>query len=160
MTGRRFLATGSAAGSEKTSRAGCSSKCSSRLFLRYHRGSTVESDSGASTTVLDMANFAIMHLERGLFHDQQILNSDSVALMHSAHTTFRKPAGEGYGLTFMIEQYKGVRLVGHSGSIPYFHSRFYLVPDVGVAVIALANCMAGFQRNINIVLDQLLLSRA
>jgi hypothetical protein len=76
--------------------------------------------------------------------------------MHTAHTTFRKPAGEGYGLTFMIEQYKGVRLIGHSGSIPYFHSRLYLVPDAGVAVIAVANCMAGFQRIINSAFDQLL----
>ena len=108
------------------------------------------------STVLDMANFAIMHLDRGRFRDQQLLTPESVALMHAAHTAFRKPAGEGYGLTFMIEQYKGVRLVGHSGSIPYFHSRLYLVPDAGVAVIAVANCMAGFQQVINNVLDQLL----
>jgi CubicO group peptidase (beta-lactamase class C family) len=110
----------------------------------------------AISTVHDLANFAIMHLNGGRFRDQQLLTPESVALMHSAHTAFRKPAGEGYGLTFMIEQYKGVRLVGHSGSIPYFHSRFYLVPDADVAVIAVANCMAGFQQVINNVLDQLL----
>jgi len=107
------------------------------------------------STVLDMANFAIMHLDRGRFHGQQLLTHESVALMHTAHTAFRKPAGEGYGLTFMIEQYRGVRLVGHSGSIPYFHSRLYLAPDAGVAVIAVANCVTGFQQVINNVFDQL-----
>ena len=80
----------------------------------------------------------------------------TLACLGRRHTAFRKPAGEGYGLTFMIEQYKGARLVGHSGSIPYFHSRFYMIPDAGVAVIAVANCMAGFQGIINTIFDQLL----
>src|SRR5262249_17217258 len=109
----------------------------------------------AISTVLDLANFALMHLDRGRFRDRQLLTPESVALMHTAHTAFRKPAGEGYGLTFMIEQYKGVRLVGHSGSIPYFRSRLYMLPEAGAAVIALANCMAGFQQIIAHVFDQL-----
>jgi CubicO group peptidase (beta-lactamase class C family) len=110
----------------------------------------------AFSTVLDLANFAMMQMSRGCFQQRRILTAESVELMQAAHTSFPRPAGEGYGFTFMIERYKGVRLVGHSGSIPYFHSRFYLAPEVGIGVIAVANCMAGFQRVVDLAFDQLL----
>src|SRR5262249_28816969 len=127
-----------------------------RVSHRYADHSAHYPAGFAISTVLDMANFAIMHLNGGCFRERHILTSKSVNLMQMAHTAFPKPDGEGYGFTFMIEHYKGVRLVSHSGSIPYFHSRFYMAPDAGIAVIAVANCMAGVQHIINTAFDQLL----
>jgi CubicO group peptidase (beta-lactamase class C family) len=127
-----------------------------RVFHQYADHTAHYPAGFAISTVLDMANFAMMHLNSGRFRDRQILHPESVSLMQMAHSAFPKPEGEGYGFAFMIERYKGARLVGHSGSIPYFHSRFYMAPDAGVAVIAVANCMAGYQRIVNLALDQIL----
>lgn len=114
---------------------------------------------GAFSTVLDLANFAIIHLNQGRLRNKQILSPASVGEMHTVQSDLHTSTGSRYGLTFFVESYKGVNLVQHWGGVDSFSSRFVLVPEAGVAVIVLHNRMASAFDADGIVagiLDQLL----
>jgi CubicO group peptidase (beta-lactamase class C family) len=94
------------------------------------------------STVLDVANFAMLHLNTGRFQGQPVLTPASVALMHRPQTSLYTVYDEGYGLTFRTERYKGIRLLRHHGVFMYYSSIFYLAPDHGLGVSILFNSMA------------------
>ena len=111
------------------------------------------------STVLDLANFAMMQLGQGRFRDQQILSPESVAAMQTLQADLYTTNGAGYGLTFGVETYKGIRLVGHAGGISTFGSQFKLAPDAGAAVLLLYNRISpefAAERLVHDIFDQLL----
>ncbi len=93
----------------------------------------------AMSTVLDLANFAMMQMHQGRFMDRQVLSPESVATMQASQVDLYTLAGTGYGLTFGVDTYKGLRRVGHDGGISTFVSRFDMLLDESVAVIMLFN---------------------
>lgn len=106
----------------------------------HYADNTMHYPSGfVMSTVLDLANFAMMHLSGGSFDGQPILAPELVAEMHTPQVRFPSINDDGYGLTFSSYNYKGVRLVGHGGRISSFASSFEMVPETGTAVIILAN---------------------
>jgi CubicO group peptidase (beta-lactamase class C family) len=114
----------------------------------------------AISTVLDLANFAIMLMSGGLFNGQPVLSAASVAEMQRPQASFLSLNGDGYGLTLSSHDYKGVRLVGHGGRISTFASLFEMVPERGAGVIVLANRAAEWgaqeQKITRFVFDSLL----
>lgn len=93
----------------------------------------------AISTVMDLANFAIMHMQQGIFQGQHILTPESVREMHKPQTSLYTADDAAYGLTFFLKTYKGMRQVGHDGGISTFGSRFALLPEKGTAVIMTFN---------------------
>ncbi len=111
----------------------------------------------AMSTVLDVANFAIMQLNQGNFQGHQLLSPESIRLMHSIQADLYTVKGTGYGLTFFTEQYKGARLVWHDGGISSFVSKFVLVPEANIAVHMLFNRVGlDYETITRLILDQLL----
>lgn len=103
------------------------------------------------STALDLANFAIMHLSQGQFAGKQVLSPASVAEMQTPVARFTSLNDSGYGLTLSSFNYKGVRQVGHGGRISSFASSFEMVPDIGTAVVILANNSALWGRQETII---------
>jgi CubicO group peptidase (beta-lactamase class C family) len=95
--------------------------------------------SFAMSTVLDLANFAVMHLNNGLFRDYPFLMPETITTMHRAHSHLFTRKELSYGLTFSLDLYQGQRIVGHDGAISSFGSQLALLPDAGIAVILLYN---------------------
>jgi hypothetical protein len=94
----------------------------------------------AFSTVLDLARFAVMQMNRGRLGDRQVLAPTSVAEMQRTQArVYGSHPGAGYGLTFRVGTRKGVRWVGHGGAISGFGSVFEMVPERRVAVVALLN---------------------
>ena len=91
------------------------------------------------STVLDLANFAMMQMHQGCFRDRQVLSPESVSTMQASQVDLYTLTGTGYGLTFGVDTYKELRRVGHDGGISTFVSRFDMLPDEDVAVIMLFN---------------------
>ncbi|MFN8528850.1 MAG: serine hydrolase domain-containing protein [Anaerolineae bacterium] len=110
------------------------------------------------STVLDMANFAIMHLSGGSFGGKQILPAELVEEMHTPVARFNGLYNDGYGLTLSSFDYKGVRVVGHGGNISSFASMFEFVPQTGTAIILQVNNSALWQGSqiLHYILDNLL----
>jgi len=94
------------------------------------------------SNVLDLANFAIMQLNGGVFRGERILAAESVALMRTPRVSLHTWRDEGYALTFRTERYKGVPLLRHHGVFQCYTSVFYLAPEHGVGVSLLFNGIA------------------
>jgi CubicO group peptidase (beta-lactamase class C family) len=93
----------------------------------------------AISTVLDLANFALLHLQQGSFRHAQVLSAEAVAEMHRPHVDFFTIPPSGHGLTFFVGACKGFWRVAHGGAIGSFGANFDLLPETGTAVILLYN---------------------
>ncbi|MBZ0306462.1 MAG: beta-lactamase family protein [Anaerolineae bacterium] len=96
------------------------------------------------STVLDVANFAIMHMNNGKFGQNILLSKESIALMQSPHADAHTLTRKGYGLGWMQEKVNGRWWIGHDGSISTFGGKLVMLPDHQIAVILLFNRAAGF----------------
>lgn len=93
----------------------------------------------AISTVVDLANFAIMHMQHGTFQGQSILTPESIQEMHQPQTSLYTLDNAAYGLAFSIKTYRGMREVWHDGGISTFGSCLALLPETGTAVIVAFN---------------------
>ncbi|HLX39527.1 MAG TPA: serine hydrolase domain-containing protein [Ktedonobacteraceae bacterium] len=93
----------------------------------------------AISTVVDLANFAMMHMQQGLFQGQRMLTPESVREMHRPQASLYTPDDSAYGLTFHVKTCKGMQQVGHDGGISTFGSRLAMFPEKGTAVIMTFN---------------------
>lgn len=89
----------------------------------------------AMSTMLDLANFALVHLNQGRFHDASFLAPELVAEMHTQHVDLLTYKSDGYGLTFRNQMYKEQRLVAHNGFVATYSTRFWMAPEAEVAVM-------------------------
>jgi CubicO group peptidase (beta-lactamase class C family) len=106
----------------------------------HYADNTAHYPSGfVMSTVLDLANFAIMHMSGGSFAGKQILAPEFIHEMQKPQFSFAAFNQDGYGLGLSSFNYKGVRVVGHGGNISSFASTFEFVPETGTAVILLVN---------------------
>jgi CubicO group peptidase (beta-lactamase class C family) len=99
----------------------------------------------AFSTVLDLAAFAVVHLNEGRFRGERILSPEAVTAMHMPDPATRGADGDedgGHGLTFGTGVRAGTRYVEHDGEMDGFRSQFLLAPDLRVAVVVLANAAA------------------
>lgn len=84
------------------------------------------------STVDDLARLASVLLAGG----DGIVRGDTLAAMWRPQLTKAK---RGFGLGFVVGDYRGHRSVGHSGAVYGHSSSFVVLPDVGLACIVLAN---------------------
>ena len=97
-----------------------------------------EPSGNMSATAVDMARFAIAHLQLGRYGDQRILGEAATRSM--ATTQFRThPLVNGMGLGFFEESRNGHRIIGHGGDLSYFHSHLSLLMDEGVGFFISVN---------------------
>jgi len=93
----------------------------------------------ALSTVLDLANVAIMHLNEGRFGGYAYLPPALVAAMRRPEARLYTAAEGGYGLAFASALYKGIRRVGHDGTLSSYACRLLLAPAERIAVAAMSN---------------------
>jgi len=93
----------------------------------------------ALSTVLDLANFAIMQINGGGFAGRRVLSAGAVAEMQRPQADLHNAHGNAFGLTFFLPMYKGKRQVQRDGDIQSYHCMFTLYPEDRVAVVAVTN---------------------
>ncbi len=111
------------------------------------------------STVLDMANFALMFMNQGRFHDRQVLSPASVAAIQTPQASLYTTTSTAYGLAMGIDSYKGQRWIGHTGGISTFGSELVMLPDSGLALMIVFNRLSpdhSFEDIVHSILDQLL----
>ncbi|MEH7883373.1 serine hydrolase domain-containing protein [Bacillus sp. JJ1609] len=110
----------------------------------------------AFSSINELSKFAMMHLENGVYNNKQLLTAASVKEMRTEQSKWYNLTDGGCGITFFKETKDGVDRYWHYGQYSYqYSSQFILVPDKGLAVIALANGENIFQAGYEIV-DELL----
>lgn len=107
-------------------------------ILPYHRA-----DAPASflyTTVVDMCNWAITSLNRGIFKEERLISQSSYDLMWTpiaqrGYPPFREEMGLGWALGHFM----GVRTVAHGGAGFGWSCHLILLPEKNCAAIILSN---------------------
>ena len=111
--------------------------------------------AGINSSASDLARWALMLLECGRGKEPPagetcVLQPDSIRRMWSAQTVQSTPdppvgleplkAGfAAYGLGFGLRDYRGRKLVGHTGGLPGYVSQVALVPEDRLGVVVLTN---------------------
>ena len=91
-----------------------------------------------TTSVADLARFAMLQLRGGPAGGAQILAGRTLAEMHRVH--WLEPEWQaGWGLGFRLLRVRGKTLVGHGGALRGFRSNLQICPADKVAVIAFVN---------------------
>lgn len=110
----------------------------------------------AFSSIQDLSRFATMHLQEGLYENSQIVSPSSIQEMRKQQINWYTTTQAGCGITFFRETKGGIERFWHYGQYSnQYSSQFILVPEKGIAVIALANGENIFQAGYEIV-DELL----
>ena len=97
---------------------------------------------GMSSNAADQIKWAKFHLGDGRGVDgTQVLSRESIELMQQPTVEIKGSAlGDYVGLTWLMSDIDGVRLVGHGGTTHGQHSEFLMVPERDFAIAILTNC--------------------
>lgn len=81
------------------------------------------------TTAADIAKFMTVHLNKGVYgDDEKLLTEASIERMQSEQFT-QAPGLDGWGFGFMAGRRNGVRWIGHDGSWLGFCAQLVMVPE-------------------------------
>lgn len=97
---------------------------------------------GILTNAADQISWAKFHLGDGRDPDgQQLLAPALLARMQQPSVDMAGSAlGDAVGISWLLRDLDGVRIVSHGGTTQGQHSEFVLVPERGFALISLTNC--------------------
>lgn len=93
--------------------------------------------STLNTNVLDLARWGMMNLNRGRIDGKRILRKESFAELFKAQADANRD--QKVGLSWFISDFKGHKLIGHSGLDPGYRAQFAMIPAKGIAVAVLCN---------------------
>jgi CubicO group peptidase (beta-lactamase class C family) len=97
---------------------------------------------GMSATARDQIAWAKFHLGDGTAPDgTQVLSTELLERMKQPTADMRGSAlGDYVGISWLLKDIDGVRLVGHGGTTNGQYSNFTMVPERGFAYISMTNC--------------------
>ena len=108
---------------------------------------------GINSSVTDMAQWLLLHLNKGKQGDVQIVSESQLAQMHAPQMVMPEITGgrypelpnfAAYGLGWMVQPYRGHTLVQHGGGIDGFTSNVALLPSVNGGLVILSNISSAF----------------
>jgi CubicO group peptidase (beta-lactamase class C family) len=98
------------------------------------------------SSVADMANWLVLHLDMGRFRDRQIVRAETVKELHAIQnlhvdrSSFPfEETGEGYAMGWRRAEYRGHVHLAHSGGMLGFPAYVALIPDLRIGVVVLSN---------------------
>ncbi len=102
---------------------------------------------GINSSATDIAKWMIVQLDSGRLAGSRLFSQNTARELWSVATPIRpgippaeltalKASFAGYGLGFFLRDYRGYKLVTHTGGLPGYVSRISLIPDrkLGIAV--------------------------
>ena len=97
---------------------------------------------GMSATIGDQLTWARFHLGDGTAADgTRVLPLELLQRMQQPHADMAGSAlGDAVGISWLLKDVAGTRLVGHGGTTSGQYSTFSMVPSRGFAVTCLSNC--------------------
>jgi len=122
---------------------------------------------GINSNAEDMAKWMIVQLAEGRLPDGTALLQPATARQLTTIVTpmpignyppelaALRPSFNAYGLGFQLRDYRGYKLVTHTGGLPGYVSRVAMIPELrlGVAVLTNQESTAAFESIVNHVLD-------
>jgi len=116
----------------------------------------IASAAGIVSCVRDMTRWLQMLLDEGRYEDGAVLSGEAISALWTQHNAL--PVGQahrelfpdthfrGYGLGWGMEDYRGRKILGHSGALDGMISRVTLVPEEKLGLVILTNSINGLPR--------------
>jgi CubicO group peptidase (beta-lactamase class C family) len=103
-----------------------------------------------NSNIRDMARWTLMNLGAGTFEGKTIISKNQLEEIHAPHIvirggiwaqlfTFPETPYTMYGMGWMIQPYRGYRLLHHGGNIDGFSAMVSFMPDEKYGVVILTN---------------------
>lgn len=97
-----------------------------------------------NSSVKEMAQWVRLQLNRGELDGKRIISEDRFSDMWKQHTSLAGAAegagiSGGYGLGWMIQEWRGKRVIEHGGNIDGFAAQVSLLPDDKIGYVLLTN---------------------
>ncbi|RAP31097.1 Beta-lactamase [Brevibacillus laterosporus] len=110
----------------------------------------------AMSTVTDLAQFALLHMNEGRYSEKQLLQNKSIKQMHDYNTPLFNTYQSGFGLGFFLQETDaGLRISRHFGDISSYSGDFVMHTEAGSAVIILNNRPFSHDKITRLVFEQL-----
>ncbi|WP_459503615.1 serine hydrolase [Bacillus sp. C1] len=100
-----------------------------------------------NSTIEDMANWVLLHLNQGKIEDHELVSSELLEQMYTPHNTIpdqpilsspESPVNS-YGLGWFISTYRGYKVIHHSGGIDGFSAFVSFIPKENIGIVILTN---------------------
>ncbi|MFW6129261.1 MAG: serine hydrolase [Candidatus Aminicenantaceae bacterium] len=119
------------------------------LSVPYTTSDNCGAAGSINSSVIEMAQWLKMLLNKGVFHNQRLLNEDSIWEMWASHNInrvhpsskklFPKTHFKSYGLGWGLMDYHGYKIISHGGGLDGMISRVALVPEINLGLVILTN---------------------
>lgn len=119
------------------------------LPIAYMQWDNVAPAAAIISNVEDMSKWLILQMNDGIYKGDTILNAAQVYEMHSTQTPDNMNPGwakyfpgkhfSTYGLGWSLFDYKGVKVVNHSGGADGMISQTMIVPEKKIGIVILTN---------------------
>ncbi|HEX5166183.1 MAG TPA: serine hydrolase domain-containing protein [Thermomicrobiales bacterium] len=103
----------------------------------YHRAHAPSSTLYSNVT--EMCRWAMALLNGGELSGARVLSRESLERMWEPGLVVDPERHERIGLSWFIDAYRGRRTINHGGSDTGFRSQLFLVPEAGLAAVAMSN---------------------
>ncbi len=95
----------------------------------------------------DMLKWLKLHLDDGKIGEQRLISEDALTKMHTPQMIVNDPERNelfnepfiNYGLGWLIQSYRGHKLLYHGGAIDGFTTRASFMPEINIAVFVTCN---------------------
>ena len=109
---------------------------------------------GINSNALDMAKWMIVQLDSGRLAEGRLFSPRTARELWSVVTpitpgnpppelALNRASFAGYGLGFFLRDYRGFKMVWHTGGLPGYVSRVTLIPDRKIGIAVLTNQESG-----------------
>lgn len=118
---------------------------------------TAYPSEGAMSSVLDLANFMIMFLNKGIYRWRQILTEKSIQMMTKPLADVYGAADGHYGLGMMVERLGNqMTLLSQQGQIASFGVKTLMVPEARFGMVMVNNYAYPFWNAMDEIMDAVL----
>jgi CubicO group peptidase (beta-lactamase class C family) len=125
--------------------------------IRFENLDNAAAAGSINSSVADMSRWVLTQLNRGKIPDSEnrLFSEKSSKEMWSQQSIIGvnegaddlkalRPRFSGYGMGWFLRDYKGRKLVGHSGGVAGFVTRVAMVPEENLGVVILTNAEEGY----------------
>ncbi len=113
--------------------------------MGYYHDSILSGAGTIYSNVDDMANWLIMHLNKGIYNENQLMNQRTISSMHIPHSATPWPVSypelfyNSYGLGWFVTSYRGHLHIHHGGVLMGYSAMVSFMPEYNAGVVVLAN---------------------
>lgn len=117
------------------------------IRMDYHNIDAVGPAGSINSSVNDMLQWVRLNLDEGKFADKQVISAAEIARLHAPQMLMDASGSEknpeitdpSYGKGWMLQRYKGLRVVQHGGNIDGFSALVYMIPEKEFGLVILTN---------------------